>query len=362
MALKSGPNMGILTYGLPGEAHYLELMRQWRAIDFWLNPSVKTMATTAPPGSPADGDAYIIPAGATGAWAGKTNQIARWTTDLVTPAWEYFTPKAGWGSVYNQADSGNYIYSGSAWAAAGGGSTVVADNGLFQYVSATQCILKQDGGDSIWINGTNRQISSSGVTISNASLAANTNYYAYASWNGTAVVLELSTTAYTKATNGVPQKTGDATRTLVGGLRTNASSQFTYAADARNVRSWFRRQNEMGWSRPGGSPTGTSSATPSEASTTWRVGFFIWADEKAQIFVTGAMTNSTGQAILNVYLDGITDIGITGASGSGLMPVTTLAPYFSVTEGYHYTTIQQSAQSGTTAMFNMGTMVNIQRA
>lgn len=39
---------------------------------------VLSRATTTPPGSPAAGDRYIIPSGASGAWAAQTNKIATW--------------------------------------------------------------------------------------------------------------------------------------------------------------------------------------------------------------------------------------------------------------------------------------------
>lgn len=45
---------------------------------------------TAPPGSPADGDAYIVPAAATGAWAGMTDEIAVWRAD--SSSWEFYDP------------------------------------------------------------------------------------------------------------------------------------------------------------------------------------------------------------------------------------------------------------------------------
>ena len=43
-----------------------------------LHGGVLSRTTTAPPGSPADGDAYIVAAGATGAWAGHDDEIAYW--------------------------------------------------------------------------------------------------------------------------------------------------------------------------------------------------------------------------------------------------------------------------------------------
>jgi hypothetical protein len=53
---------------------------------------VTNRPTTTPPASPTEGDRYIVPAGATGAWAGKTDQIAVW----IEGAWEYHVPKIGW--------------------------------------------------------------------------------------------------------------------------------------------------------------------------------------------------------------------------------------------------------------------------
>ncbi len=54
--------------------------------------SVKDRNLATPPASPVNGDRYLIPAGATGAWAGKTDQIAA----RVAGTWEYYAPKTGW--------------------------------------------------------------------------------------------------------------------------------------------------------------------------------------------------------------------------------------------------------------------------
>ncbi len=50
---------------------------------------------TAPPGSPATGAAYIPAASATGAWAGKENQIAIWSGS----AWVFYPATTGWLAV-----------------------------------------------------------------------------------------------------------------------------------------------------------------------------------------------------------------------------------------------------------------------
>src|SRR5438445_11040229 len=123
MSLTSGPNLGLLENGALGEQHYAELMRLWRGIDGLTQPTVKSATTAAPPSSPGNGDRYLIPASATGAWRGRTGQIARWTTMLATAGWEFFKPQAGWDvRVVDQRDASGspklYTYSGTAWAQA----------------------------------------------------------------------------------------------------------------------------------------------------------------------------------------------------------------------------------------------------
>lgn len=41
--------------------------------------AVNSATVTAPPGSPAVGDTYLVPAGATGAWSGLSGQLSQWT-------------------------------------------------------------------------------------------------------------------------------------------------------------------------------------------------------------------------------------------------------------------------------------------
>ncbi|PYE87389.1 phage tail protein [Phyllobacterium leguminum] len=54
---------------------------------------VKSMTVTAPPANAAAWDTYVIPNGATGAWAGKAGGVAEWTG----AAWNIFVPKDGHG-------------------------------------------------------------------------------------------------------------------------------------------------------------------------------------------------------------------------------------------------------------------------
>jgi hypothetical protein len=74
--------------------------------------SVTSRTTTTPPASPAEGDRYIVPAGATGAWAGRTDQIAVW----IAGAWEYHAPKVGW-LAFIAAEDKLAVYKTGGWSA-----------------------------------------------------------------------------------------------------------------------------------------------------------------------------------------------------------------------------------------------------
>jgi Protein of unknown function (DUF2793) len=79
------------------------------ALDVLTQATVVNSSTTAPPGSPTLGQAWIVAATATGAWAGKEKQIAAWFG-----AWKFYRPAKGW-RVYDQALSKTFDYDGTAW-------------------------------------------------------------------------------------------------------------------------------------------------------------------------------------------------------------------------------------------------------
>ncbi|MGH9780335.1 MAG: DUF2793 domain-containing protein [Candidatus Acidiferrales bacterium] len=117
MSVSNGPNLGVMINALTGDNFDAAFRKFLREIDGLVMASVISVALSAPPGSPANGDRYIVGASPTGAWAGQANAIARWTTD--DPAaplgeWEFFTPKTGW-MIFSVADLAFYEFTGSAW-------------------------------------------------------------------------------------------------------------------------------------------------------------------------------------------------------------------------------------------------------
>jgi hypothetical protein len=94
-----------------------------RMMQALIQGNVINLTTTVPPVSPANGDTYVVAAGATGVWAGKDKNIAYWTTrnlSFPTGSWDFYPPLSGW-NVYNDADGLFYYYNGSSWVAVAGG-------------------------------------------------------------------------------------------------------------------------------------------------------------------------------------------------------------------------------------------------
>ena len=109
----TGPNLG-LTHGyVLGESGWHTGMEtNLKRLDALVHLAVLDRDLTTPPSSPTDGDRYIIPSGATGAWAGKTNQVAV----RINGAWEYYAPKVGWLAYVIDEDK-LVVYKATGWSA-----------------------------------------------------------------------------------------------------------------------------------------------------------------------------------------------------------------------------------------------------
>lgn len=141
---------------------------------------VKDRDLTSPPGSPAEGEAYIPKATATGAWAGHENEIAAW----IGGAWFFVVPVLG--QVFWIEDEGFAVrWEGSSWAKYLGsaasrdvgtsstnlmqvGSFGLGSNSLSQQTLDLNTI-SGGGWFSVSSSSTNKPTGSSGVVISNAS-------------------------------------------------------------------------------------------------------------------------------------------------------------------------------------------------
>ena len=103
---------------------------------------VASRTVTAPPGGTVDGDRYIIPAAATGAWAGEDGKLAH----KVDGAWRFFTVATGWAAWFLD-DNSFRVFDGTDWSefsSSGGGSMTGA-----QIISAIDAQL----GSTAWQSG-----------------------------------------------------------------------------------------------------------------------------------------------------------------------------------------------------------------
>lgn len=98
--------------------NYLRANTTFGALDQLVQARVLDKDLTTPPGSPANGAAYIVASGNWGTGSSKAGQIAYWLTAV--GAWQFLVPALGWRvSVADELDANGvaviYGYTGSAW-------------------------------------------------------------------------------------------------------------------------------------------------------------------------------------------------------------------------------------------------------
>lgn len=98
----------------------------FRLLSVCKNPVISRTQTT-PPTATSISDFYIVPAGATGAWAGKTNQIAYPVVGLngqpITGAWSFWVPSEG--MVVYLLGGSPLAFDGTQWQTAPGGGDML---------------------------------------------------------------------------------------------------------------------------------------------------------------------------------------------------------------------------------------------
>lgn len=106
------PRLG-LPYILGGQAlKHITHNEALQKLDTLVQACVESMAITTPPSTPIEGEAYIVPIGATGAWAGHGTEI----TVFQSGAWTFYDPASGW-QAYDRATGTLRLFSGTEWVA-----------------------------------------------------------------------------------------------------------------------------------------------------------------------------------------------------------------------------------------------------
>lgn len=117
-------------------------------LDVLVQASVEASTITVPPGTPLEGEAWIVPGGATGAWAGHGNELVAWQAG----SWRFYDPAAGW-QVFDKASGALKLFSGTAWIAVAAteaglpqlGINASADGTNRFSVAAAATLLSHDG-------------------------------------------------------------------------------------------------------------------------------------------------------------------------------------------------------------------------
>ena len=189
-------------------------------------------------------------------------------------------------------------------------SAQAAGNCRLTKSAASTLLLSPYNGDALLIQGTIRTIPSAGASLTLSGLTANTLYYVYAFWSGTAVTLEASTTGHTTDTTyGNEIKTGDATRSLVGMFYATTTTDTEDTASQRYVASWFNPTCRL--------LTGSTLAAVNTSSTTFielgvsttatngRIEFVKFASQPGEVFFQGVVSNATVSVytLTNVAVD-----------------------------------------------------------
>lgn len=128
-------------------------------LDVIVQLTLEAIESTLPPANAAEGQAWAIGAGATGAWASYAGDIAAWRNG----GWLFVTPKTGW-RAYDKTTQKIYVYSALAWVAPpseipdlqnldGVGINASADTTNRLSVSAAATLLNHEGaGHQVKVN------------------------------------------------------------------------------------------------------------------------------------------------------------------------------------------------------------------
>jgi hypothetical protein len=232
------------------------------------------------------------------------------------------------------------------------------DCGKLAYVSATQVKFSPFNGNKIKINGLWYEVPSAGVSANNTSvyvngvaasnLAASTLYYVYIFSNSGTLTIDFSTTAHTTSTTagnvGNEIKSGDDTRSLVGMVYTNGSSQFDDSTTKRNVCSWPNRYARGGQNAFTAIRT-TASGTWAELNSEIRIEFVAWSNDVVHSSINGVCWyNSSSFAYVDtaVGFDGTTpeQKSYSWCNNAATLPaISNNNTKVGLSEGHHYATV-----------------------
>jgi len=117
------PNLALqLLDSPPSITAELDINAGLSRLDALVIPRVKDRDLASPPGSPAQGDRYLIAGSPTGAWSGQAGKF----TYYVGTGWIFIAPQEGL-ELWVDDENVKLRYDGSAWKTVGSQAAAVAD-------------------------------------------------------------------------------------------------------------------------------------------------------------------------------------------------------------------------------------------
>ena len=116
--------------------------------------SVKDRDLTAPPGTPSEGDRYIVATGGSGDWSGHDLEIAEWhAAGASAAAWLFEDPWRGY-TIWIEDEETSVVWDGDSWEAIVGQK--IADGQKLYLSNTTETYLLYNSGAhsiELWVEG-----------------------------------------------------------------------------------------------------------------------------------------------------------------------------------------------------------------
>jgi hypothetical protein len=166
-----------LPYILPAQAQkHVTHNEAIKAIDALLHLAVGSRSMTNPPASPAAGDRYIVPTGATGAWTGQGKAVAAWQDGV----WTFYGPRDGW-LAYATDENRMLTFEDGDWALATVNVAIPVEVGINTAADATNRLAVASPASLFTNEGAGHQVKINKANAGDtASLLFQTNWSARA--------------------------------------------------------------------------------------------------------------------------------------------------------------------------------------
>ena len=108
--MSSSPKIGLPYLDAAQAQKHVTMNESLARLDVVAAGRAETMALASPPVSPSEGDAHIVPAGASGAWTGEEGKLALY----LNGGWDFIAPWSGW-KLWVAGESGIAVFDGAEW-------------------------------------------------------------------------------------------------------------------------------------------------------------------------------------------------------------------------------------------------------